>query len=457
MPNAFAYLVLFAWPFIAHKICKRVSVTDAAILLLLVPYLFLPKNTGVDLPLLPMVDKSSIAAIVALILLRKHLRETSNIKFTLTTKACWVALFGGYLCTTFLNGDPLVFGQRVIPGMRFWDYLGGAFDRYFSFFVPFYIGYKLLGTVNAHQRFVYWFALSGLVYLIPMFWEIRMSPQLHAQFYGFFPHDDFGQQIRDGGFRPVVFLGHGLLVAFYAFSACICALAWKRENAKLWRLRSIYAFAVLLVGVIACKTLSVVFYLLLGFALILLVPATKKYLVMCVLAFGLLFYPALRILASPSLEWFSQKIEEVKPERGLSFRFRLDNEEQLLEKAQERAWFGWGNWGRNMVFSDAGERLSTTDGIWIIRFGVGGWVAYLSFMGVLTLPFWLSLRARKRVALDGGTDIYTQALLVILICNMIDFIPNSSLSALTFLLAGALAGAAARGLAKPVSKEPVLK
>lgn len=61
--------------------------------------------------------------------------------------------------------------------------------------------------------------IAGLIYTVPMLYEIRMSPQLHTIFYGYFPHS-FGQQARGGGFRPVVFMGHGLLVGFLRLSSC---------------------------------------------------------------------------------------------------------------------------------------------------------------------------------------------------------------------------------------------
>lgn len=439
MPNAIAYLVLFAWPFIANKIRKKVSVTDAAVLLFLVPYLLLPVKTGVDLPLLPMIDKESMASMVALFLLRKPLSEAGVTRFSNLVKVCWIAIFGGYLITILRNGDPLVFNAGGIPGLRLWDYIAFVFNLVFSFFVPFLVGYRLLSNAQAHRQLVYWIALAGLIYLVPMLWEVRMSPQLHAQLYGFFPRS-FGQQIRDGGFRPVVFLGHGLLVAFFAFSACICAYAWLRRESKLWKIPSKYALAALVFGVIACKTLSAVLYLVAGFALLLFVSSSKRYIVMLLLALAVLLYPALRAVSTPYLQSFANYLQEIKPERAQSFEFRLNNEEKLLEKALERPWFGWGSWGRNQIYNDNGLMTSITDGVWIIFFGSSGWVGYLGFFGLLVIPFWVYWRGAGGKVKDKD-DIYSTSLLMVLLFNLIDFIPNSSLSHLTLLLAGSLAGA----------------
>ena len=46
--------------------------------------------------------------------------------------------------------------------------------------------------------------------------EVRLSPQINTWIYGFFQHD-FIQMMRYGGFRPIVFLPHGLWVAFFAY------------------------------------------------------------------------------------------------------------------------------------------------------------------------------------------------------------------------------------------------
>lgn len=65
-----------------------------------------------------------------------------------------------------------------------------------------------------------------------MLYEVRLSPQLHRIFYGYFPHS-FAQQVRGGGFRPVVFLQHGLWVAFFAMMMTVVTFAlWCQNKQK---------------------------------------------------------------------------------------------------------------------------------------------------------------------------------------------------------------------------------
>jgi hypothetical protein len=100
---------------------------------------------------------------------------------------------------------------------------------------------------------------------------------------------------------------------------------------------------------------------------------------------------------------------------------------------------GWGAWGRHRVLAQAWDGnfrdASVTDGTWIITIGIVGWVGYLSLFGLLTYPVWRAFRLRNR-----GFPIASTALVGVLILNLIDLIPNSSLGPLTWLAAGALTG-----------------
>jgi hypothetical protein len=59
---------------------------------------------------------------------------------------------------------------------------------------------------------------------------------LHTWVYGYFPHS-FAQQLRYGGYRPVVFMGHGLLVALFAAIALISAVVMWQLKSKVYQIR----------------------------------------------------------------------------------------------------------------------------------------------------------------------------------------------------------------------------
>ena len=71
---------------------------------------------------------------------------------------------------------------------------------------------------------------GGLIYSLPMLVEVRLSPQINVWIYGYFAHD-FGQMMRYGGYRPMVFMTHGLWVALFACMAVLAAAVRLRDPA----------------------------------------------------------------------------------------------------------------------------------------------------------------------------------------------------------------------------------
>ncbi len=77
--------------------------------------------------------------------------------------------------------------------------------------------------------------LGGLSYVPLCLYEIRMSPQLHRILYGFHQHE-FVQTLRWGGFRPMVFMNHGLALGLWMTLACLSGYwLWRTGTKKrLW-------------------------------------------------------------------------------------------------------------------------------------------------------------------------------------------------------------------------------
>jgi hypothetical protein len=153
-------------------------------------------------------------------------------------------------------------------------------------------------------------------------------------------------------------------------------------------------------------------------------------------AVTVLLYPMLRgggFVPVDKIVSFAHSVDRI---RGLSLQYRLNNEDILLEKANERPLFGWGGWGRGRVYNEKGKDISTTDGRWIITIGETGWFGYLARFGLLTLPIiLLTLRKRKY-----EVTLATSGLCLVLAGNLIDLIPNATSTPLTWLMAGALLG-----------------
>src|SRR4029078_9517246 len=81
----------------------------------------------------------------------------------------------------------------------------------------------------------------------------------HSWIYGYFP-SQFAQAMREGGFRPVVFMGHGLPVAFFAMTAAVASAALWRTQIFVHRLPPAGVTAYLSGVLVLCKTLGALIY-----------------------------------------------------------------------------------------------------------------------------------------------------------------------------------------------------
>lgn len=277
-----------------------------------------------------------------------------------------------------------------------------------------------------------------------------MSPQLSRMVYGYFPHD-WRQHLRAGGYRPVVFLEHGLWLAIFFCSAFLAALALWRSSTGAIRTRWLAASAWLFMTLVLSKGVGALGIGLFLGAMIVFLPVRLQVIGAAVLAGALLTYPMLRGAGLAPTEIALSLAGQYDTGREASLRFRLMNEDLLLDKANDRPAFGWGSWGRNRVFDDTGQDLSITDGHWIILIGSRGWIGYLAEFGLLLLPMiYLGLRW-KHLALTPATA----GLSLALIANMIDLIPNATLTPVTWLMAGALAGRLELGRIGETAGSPV--
>jgi hypothetical protein len=173
--------------------------------------------------------------------------------------------------------------------------------------------------------------------------------------------------------------------------------------------------------------------------MILLLGRQTQIVVALIIAVFVMLYPAIRgggVITAPSIV---SLVEKVLPDKMGSIGLRVENEDRLLDRAAERPVFGWGPWGRGRVYDEyTGKDISVTDGVWTIIIGEYGWVGYVGTFGLLALPILSLFRLRG----DPGLTLETSALSLILALNMLDLLPNSGLTLITWLVAGALMGRA---------------
>ena len=437
MPNLFAFVTLLSWPVVAAVLFRRLPVGRAIIASLLVAYLFLPPPpAGFDFPLLPPLTKETIPSLVmvlaCLILHRDRIRFLPE---TLVGRALVVVFICSPMATVLTNTEPVFWGQMGLPALKLREGLSTMIQQA-MLIAPFLMARNFLRTPDDHRDILKALFVGGMVYSVLMLVEVRLSPQLNIWVYGFFQHN-FDQMIRFGGFRPIVFLYHGLWVSFFAMTAVVSAVALARGSATRVAVGFWLAAAYLLVVLILSKSLGAIIY---GVALVPLVAVLSSRMqlrVAALMAFVALAYPLMKGADLVPQEAMLQQAENVDADRANSLRFRFQQETILLERAQEKPLFGWGLWGRNHIWDGATKTILTvTDGRWIIIIGVLGWVGFLAEFGLLAWPIFLMWRK----AGQGQMSPWVGPMALMLGVNMIDLIPNATLTPLTWLMAGALLG-----------------
>lgn len=451
MPNILAYLVLLSSPLAAVVLFRFLSLERALVWTLIGGHLLLPSGTYIKFPMIPVIDKSLVPAVSALVLclLMAPRIKVPQDASSRTGRLVLVCLLGLVVVTPVLtvlyNTQPIIDGRTFLPGLRLYD-AWGLISAILVALIPLWLGLRYLNNQAGHRALLEAIAIGGLAYSIPALIEIRLSPQLHTWLYGFFP-SDFVQHVRAGGFRPTVFLNHGLMVGIFFCMAIIASAVLFKEArregrtsfgwlaATLWLTLVLYLSKSL--GALAIAVPSALIVILLGSRLQVILATGIAAIVM--------FYPMLRGAGWIPVDTAYNLALSISEDRASSLKFRLDNEDALLERANQKPVAGWGSWGRNSIFDpETGQMTSVTDGIWLNFIGVYGWLGYIGRFGLLTVPILLYALRRK----SSGPSLITPGLTVLLAAMLIDLLPNSGLVNYVWLCAGAVAGAAVLRSAK---------
>lgn len=435
----FGYIVLYSFPLVVIVLFHRLAKPNALVASMLAGYLLLPEQLMLDLPLVPTLDKHTIPVLTAfmILLIKDHKKDRTVLSGWIPknwmARGFLLALIIGAFFTVQTNGDVNVFGETTLPGLSIYDAVSLILTTATTL-LPFLLARKFLAQPD-HQRIVLSaFVVSAALYSFLALYEVRMSPQLNNMIYGFFPHN-FLQHIRNGGFRPLVFLNHGLWLSIFLSIACLAAAGMFRLSTGAARGKYLLACLWIMFTLILSKSLGA---LLIALCLlpVIFIGRRLQLMIASTIAVVVIIYPILRSAGVIPLDAILEWANSVNPQRAFSLEYRIANEEILLAKAQERPVFGWGIWGRSLVYNDFGVRISTPDGYWVIILGVGGWVKYIAEFGLLCLPAFVMLFRRKTYDIGAETTLLS----LMLTANLFDLLPNATITPLTWMMAGALWG-----------------
>jgi hypothetical protein len=428
--NPFVSVMMLSWIPLVLYFFSRYPAQKALIVSFIFAWLFLPVATFV-LPGIP--DYTKISATVYGILLATAIFDSSRFS---SFRLSWIDV--PILCLALIS--PLM--SSISNGLGAYDGFAVALDKLMAWGGPYFLGRLYLTNLAALKQLAIGIFLGGLIY-IPFCWfESRTFTSLHVLVYGMDTGRDASQSIRYGGYRPQVFLEHGLMLGIWMMTACMMGMTlWKTKILKQVGNQPIgLMFVMLLITFIIAKSTGAYMLFMLGAIIMFMAWQFRTAMVMWILIGGMLFYLYMGVTGTfpnkPIVGALSQVFNE---ERVGSVKFRFDNEEILGAKARQSLVWGWGGYNRNRVFDEYGKDTTVTDSLWIIAFGINGAFGLISMTAAILLPV-LSFVVRYPARTWSNPNVAPAATLAVcIVLYMLDCLLNAMVNPIFMLAAGGLA------------------
>jgi hypothetical protein len=336
-------------------------------------------------------------------------------------------------------------------GLGMYNGLSAAIQQAILWGLPYVMGRAYFGDFKGLRELAIVLFIGGLIYIPLCLYEIRMSPQLHSIIYGFHQHN-FSQTMRFGGWRPTVFLQHGLAVGlFMCMTSLIGTWLWYRMPSRIFPGRSVgWLVVLLLITSVLVKSWGALVLLALGLLVLFLstMLRTRVFVMLLLLSFPL--YIAARTVGG----WSGDQLLAVaqlsgSEDRVESLQTRLRSEYYLMERAKLQPLFGWGGWDRSLV-GDENNIVKTTEGLlvqvipdsfWIVNYGMYGVFGLASITIALLMPLLLLTRRFPPNSWATPEIAPVAVLAIILGLYMVDNLMNDMVNPLFTLAAGGVIGA----------------
>ena len=377
-----AQLTMLAWLPIVFYLFKIYAPRQAVIVSFIGGLLFLPEKAGFRLPLIP--DYQGMVATCYGIVLAILVYDFERIK---EFKLAWIDLpmLIWCICPVF---------SSISNDLGVYDGVNEAITQSVTWGLPYFLGRFYLNNLDAQRELALNIIKGGLLYVPLCLYESRMSPQIHKIFYGYYPHlSGIAQAYRLGGYRPMVFMEHGLMVGMWMMIVALIAFwLWQSKTLSIiWRIPLSKWLIAIIFTFVLCRSMSAYGYFFYGLIILFSAKWLHTRLFLCLLIAGIIYY----LYASVTGHFNSEPIVSfvgnvINPERSQSLEYRFENEALLAEHARDKLLFGWGGWGRNRIYEENWhgiiEDIAITDSLWILAFGINGLVGLISLITSLILP-----------------------------------------------------------------------
>lgn len=334
--------------------------------------------------------------------------------------------------------------SAIAGGYGVYEGLSLALSRTVSWGIPFLVGRLYFGNLTGVRELAIAMVLGGLVYVPLCLYEIRMSPQLHRIVYGYHQHM-FLQAYREGGWRPTVFMQHGLAVGTFMCTAALVGFwVWRTRSVRaLGGVPMVWLVPPLIVTAYLVKSTGATALALAGGVLLVAIRVLRSSVARTAMVLMLVAAPGAYVAARTVLGWDGRQIVQLAETlfgatRADSIAFRLVSEDNMWALAQPHLLLGQGRFNFDYRTPDGAIGV-VPDGYWIIALGCNGVVGLAAFFAVMALPV-LRFTLRTKAWMWWHPGVAPAAVVAVAIAlYAVDCVFNAMENPIFFLAIGGMA------------------
>ncbi len=432
-----ATVMIYGWILFSVILFRVVDATKAVLIVLIGGVLFLPM-AYLDLPGFPQYNKNiaiGVSLFIGSVKISPNTKIIDKFRPVDIPMLLWCSLLP--VITALSNGLSLYGGvSESLSNLLTWGAL-------------YWAGRKFINDDESLFRLVRGVIIGGVIYIPFIIVELSKGPFFHELLYGWLQHKLI-QHMRYGGWRPIVFMQHGLMVSFWMTMVTIFSYSnWKMGYIqKLGKLKLSFLSVLFIVLTILCKSANGWIFLTLGLFLIYIYKRNSHNAIkwLRVIMSGIPIYFITRIFNIIPVRRFGQLFSIIfDSNRVASLLFRMWQEDLFAEKTLQRFWFGWAGYRRAYpVDPVTGKELfSILDSLWLGIFSTYGIAGLFSVFFTLGSGAYFILKyyKNKEVPLDINSEkrrLYLFLLCILVTFFMIDSLMNSMFNPVYVFCAGAL-------------------
>jgi hypothetical protein len=306
--------------------------------------------------------------------------------------------------------------------------------------IPWLLGRLYFSDDQGIRELAIAIAIGGLVYVPLCLFEAKMSPQLQTWVYGI-PRIDWLETKRFGGWRPTVFMQHGLMVGMWmCMSGLIAWWLWSLRSVRIiWKLPASWvAICVIATGVI-CRSFGAILLMVLGILSLWASRRFKRSFFLWALYAFVPLYIVLRLTGT----WSGANLIALSSamggtDRASSLQVRLASEDQFIHAGLQKPLFGFHGWYNTVQLQDKDSKAGIPDALWMIEFTGSGLLGLGSLTCYLMLPVARAWKQLKRTDWTNANVLPAVGIAMLVMLSMFDNLFNAMLNPIFMLSAGAL-------------------